>query len=300
MASAVLQTVARSAWILGLFLVVLPLASCRPELDSDKPTLAVPSSLPPFALEPSQAPLRQRADDLVGQGRDLLKKGELKQAVPVLTEALATDPSSPAARLELARTFARGGRASVAVQLLKPAAEKLKTCGGCVELLQAVRQDPDFAHLRETTEGRALLQGVPAEPLPYAKWATEVAQALQGGDAKKIEPFVHSRLPFDLVRSCPSCPNPAVQATSRRPLVGLPLAAKVVARFEPRTQPGSRGTPLLTEGKPICSGGCCSWKVPEPVPVDQAALRRLCFRPGTPTVGHLTEIEVVYGTPALR
>lgn len=273
------------------------LAACRPTLDDDAPRLTIPKSLPQFTIQRPAPGVAQRARDLAAEGTAAMDRGELLVAVPILTQAVATDPSSPEARLHLARAFARGGRASVALQLLGPAKAHLRDCGACVELLQAVIKHPDFKHLRETSEGRDLLREVPEAPLPYARWARRVAQALQKTDLAALVSVIDAQAPFDLVRSCPTCQNVGARAETRRPLIGMALAAKVAVRFDV-THADAHGLPLLVPGEPSCKDRCCTWQLPQPIPMAHAGLRRLCFWPQTPAQGVLTQAAFEYGPSA--
>ena len=278
--------------LLGLLAV-----ACRPALDDPAATLAVPKSLPSFQMERPAVGVAQRAAALVGEGMVVLDQGDLRKAIPLLTEALATDPANTDARLQLARAFVRGGRSSVAVQLLEPARKQLKACGTCVELLQSVVKSPDFAHLRETSAGRDLLRDVPAAPLPYPIWARKVAKALQTTDLATLVGNIDSVQAFDLVRSCPTCQNIGARAETRRPLVGMAPAAKIAIRFD-LTHPEARGLPLLTPGDPQCKDRCCQWNLPQPMPVGQVGMRRICFWPKSPGQGTVTELAFEYGATA--
>jgi hypothetical protein len=277
-----------------LLLACLGLAACRPPLDDVSPQLAVPKSLPAFSIQRPDPGVAQRAAGLVVEGQTALDQGDLHKAIPLLTQALATDPASPDARLQLARAFAKGGRASVAVQLLQPAKGHLKDCGMCLEVLQDATKLPEFKHLRETTEGRDLLGDVPATPPAYASWARRVATALQKTDLAALVPFVDARAPFELVRSCPTCENIGARAETRRPLVGMALAAKVAVRFDV-SHADAHGLPLLAPAEPKCKDRCCTWTLPQPVPPGQVGLRQLCFWPQTPTQGVLSQLTFEYG-----
>lgn len=268
--------------------------ACRPALDDPAATLAVPKSLPPFQMERPATGVAQRAAALVGEGVALLDQGDLRKAVPLLTEALATDPANTDARLHLARAFAKGGRRSVAVQLLEPAKKHVKACGTCVELLQTVAKSPDFAHLRETSAGRDLLSGVPEAPLPYPAWARKVATALQKTDLATLVGSIDSTHAFELVRACPTCQNIGARAETRRPLIGMAPAAKIAIRFD-IVHPEARGLPLLTPGEPQCKHRCCQWNLPQPVPAGQVGMRRVCFWPQSPGQGLVTELAFEYG-----
>lgn len=278
----------------ALVLMCLGLAACRPPLDDPSPQLPVPKSLPPFSFERPETGVAQRAAGLVIEGQAALDQGALHKAVPLLTQALTTDPANPDARLQLARAFAKGGRSSVAVQLLQPAKEHVKQCGACVEILQKVARSTDFQHLRETTAGRDLLGDVPQSPPDYAAWARRTAAALQKTDLASLVPFVDPRVPFELVRSCPTCEHIGARAETRRPLVGMALVAKIAVRFDV-SHADAHGLPLLVPGEPKCADRCCTWTLPKPVPQGQVGLSQLCFWPQTPAQGVLTELAFEYG-----
>jgi hypothetical protein len=276
--------------------LALGLVACRrPPLDAERPLLATPAQLPPFAVERASPGPAGLAAQLTETGAAQLLAGEVTAAVPTLTQALTTDPANLEARLLLARSFARGGRSSVALRLLAPAKACLRTSGVCVWLLQAMRDQADFAHLRETAEGRALLAEVPTTPLPFAGWAKAAAKALQTTDLAGLVRFVDERQTFDLVRSCPTCQNIGARAETVRKLQGMAHAAKVAVRFD-TVHPEARGIPLEVVGEPACAERCCTWSLPSPqVTEGKAALQRLCFWPTTPAQGVLTEVRLVYG-----
>lgn len=276
----------------------LPLAfaalGCRPDLDNPAATLPVPSSLPPFAALPQPLASLGQSQALLDRARDALQAGRKAQALPLLTEALATCPASTDARFELARYFANHGRASVAVQLLAPAKAAMATCGTCVELLQNVRNHPEFAHLSRTEAGSALLADVPTEPLPYAKWSTAVAKALQSGEPAKFLPFIHGEIPYDLVRSCPQCTNPTAREIQRRPLFGEIAAAKLAQRFDSQNVQAG-GLPLDLPGDPTCSDRCCDWNHSLSTAPNRVTLQRICLWPVTPTRAAVRLIALRYG-----
>jgi hypothetical protein len=279
-------------------LLLIALTACRPALDAEDALLPVPASLPALAIEPPTPAATARALELTRTGDALVVAGKLKESLPQLTEAVVTDPSLGVARLALARAFARGGRASVAMRLLQPAAEQVKTCGMCVELLQMAATHEDFAHLRRTAEGTQLFARVPSEPLAWDEWALRVATGLRDADPVALAPFFHPRLPFAFVRACPTCPNEAMRAPVSRDLAGTVVMAKIAARFDMKSQQFA-GTPLAVLGRPKCALGCCAWPVTGPVAAGQAAVKRVCLRPVTPTQAHVTEIAIMYG-PGMR
>jgi len=286
-----------AACILIATTCALFLAGCTPQLDDSHAVLKIPAALPGFDTQPPAPGIAKRAQDLLVQGERLASQGKLLEAVAKLTEALSLDPACAEARLALARTFALGGRSSVALALLRPAAEHVQDCGTCVEMLQIAQHSKELQHLREATAGRQLFAHVPQTPLPYLRWTADVAAALQIGSVQGLAPYVHSRLPFLLVRSCPACDVASATTPSRRELVGIGLAAKVAARFD-TVHPAAFGIRLHVVQPPRCNNKCCDYSIPEPVPHGEAALRRLCFRATTPTQAVLTEVELVYGTPS--
>ncbi|MSP91989.1 MAG: hypothetical protein EXR79_09360 [Myxococcales bacterium] len=281
---------------LGIALLIALPTACRPGLDADPALVGVPASLPALEVEPKSRDTMLRALELAREGDALVVAGNLKAAIPKLTEAVAADPSLGIARLALARAFARAGRASVALALFEPALERAKTCGMCVELLHTAAAHEDFAHLRATAQGQAFFARVPTEPLPWQEWALRVADALQKADGAALAPYAHPTLPFDFVRACPSCANEAVRSPQRRTLTGAPAIAKVAGRFDTK-DPNHLGVALRVTGEPACADACCVWTVPEPVPVGTAALARVCLRAATPITAHLTEVAVTWGAP---
>lgn len=283
---------------IGLALLTCALAACQPPLDAPDAALAVPASLPAFAQEPPAPSVVHRAKELVIEGESALQRGDLKTAVPLLTQALSVDPSSPLARVALARAFVRGGRSSVALKLLEPAAAQVATCGACVELLQAAKKHTDFKMMLGHPEAAALWARVPSTALPYATWATAIATSLQAARAEGLAPYVSATRPFELVRSCPRCTQPGARAPNRRTLLGMPLASKLAARFDPQAGEG-QGVTLRVTGKPTCAEGCCTWPLPD-VAVAEAALKQVCLTPSTPTAAVLTRVEVVYGDSRVR
>jgi len=268
--------------------------ACRPGLDDATATLAVPRSLPPFAALPQPAATLQRSQELTAEAREALRSGQETQALQGLTLALTTCPADPDARLELARFFATRGRSSVALELFKPVRAALASCGACQDLLQRAAEDPAFFHLRKTDEGAALFAGLPKHPLPWKKWATDAAAALQAGDPARLLPFIHSEFPYDLLRSCPACKNPAAQQVQRRTLTGPLAAGKIAQRFD-TAHPEARGVPLDLAGEPTCTAGCCDWQASAPPAEKRVQLQRLCFWPVTPGRAALTAIALRYG-----
>ena len=271
--------------------------ACKPGLDADPALVTVPASLPDLSNEPKSRDVTLRALELAREGDTLVVAGNVKAAIPKLTEAVATDPSLGIARLALARAFARAGRASVALALLQAALDKAKSCGMCVEVLHTAAGHEDFAHLRATPQGQAFFARVPPEPLPWQEWALRVADALQKADGAALGTYAHARLSFDFVRSCPACPREAQRLPQTRALTGAPAAAKVAARFDTH-DPTRMGVALRMTGAPHCADGCCAWTVPEPVPVGTAALARVCLYPATPTTAYLGEVAVIWGAPS--
>ena len=273
---------------------MVAVAACRPQLDDPTAKLAIPQSLPTFASWPEVPYSLVRAGELVDRGLQERQKGQTQAAISTLTEALATCPADTRARLELARTFARNGRASVALRLLEPAKQALATCGVCVPLLQTASKDPDFEHLRQTAEGQALLADVPDAPLPVQKWATELAGVLRKGDDTAAAQWAHPSFPFELERSCPQCPNPAVHDVQRRAVIGPLAIAKLAQRFD-TVHPDLHGLPLVVGPTPRCDGDCCIWPQVAEVASNTVFLQRLCFRAVTPARAVVTRIAVVYG-----
>lgn len=280
--------------VLGAWVVAVWALGCRPELDAPDAKLAIPQSLPEFKLWPDPAYSLVRAGELLERGSNELGAGQLHTAISTLTEALATCPADARARLALARVFARNGRASVALRLLEPAKAAVANCGTCLELLQQVRGDPDFAHLRATAQGQALLQGVAAAPLPYAKWAGELAAILRKGDDAAAAAWAHPGFAFELQRSCPQCANASAHAVQKRALVGPIAISKLAQRFD-TVHPELHGAPLEVAGVPRCSDGCCSWPTNREIASNGVLLQRLCFRPMTPERAIVTQVAVVYG-----
>ncbi len=277
-----------------ILVLSLALVACRPALDDPNATLAIPTSVPTYSAQRPSPGQRQLAVDLSAQATSLEAAPDPGKAIGLLTQALTQDPSNPQARLALARLFAKAGRSSVALKLLQPCGELLKSSGVCLELLQNVKRDTAFAHLRDTAQGQALLDPVPAAPLPYARWSALLAKALQNTDMVQLNSFVDPKVSFDLVRVCPNCANLAARNETRRPLIGLALAAKVAVRFDTQHS-DAHGTPLLVPGEPTCLDHCCTYAVPDPVPEGKATLRRLCFWPQEPGQGRVTEMAFVYG-----
>lgn len=277
-----------------LLAAVAVVLGCRPQLDDANAPLAVPATLPGFAALPSPPAALTQSRLLTDQGRDLLAKGQLKPAVAKLTEALTTCPADSEARLELARAFARNGRSSVAIKLLAPAKDQRLTCGACLRMLQSAGSDPAFAHLRETAEGAELLAGVSDKPIPFAAWAIRFGKALQSGDPQQTLQFVHSELPYELLRSCPTCDNEAARPVQRQTLSGLLPAAKLTQRFD-TVHPEMRGIPLDVPADVTCTGDCCDFVSAKPPQPNRALLQRACFWPVAPDRGAITTIALQYG-----
>lgn len=275
------------------------MAGCQqpPALDDPAPKLPVPASLPPFAIWPDPPTPLVRSDELLVQGKAELAKGDLQSAVRTLTEALAVCPANALARLELARTFARAGRSSVALTLLEPARKSATSCGQCLEILLKVKVDKDFSHLAATKEGKAMLAGLPAGPLPLERWATEASAALQKGSPEALAPFMHPSFPLRWIRSCPDCDNAIAKEPQMRLVVGPSRIGKIAQRFD-TSVPQLRNAPLQVQGRGACSERCCSWPVLKPLAEGQVALERLCFAPMTPEAAVMSELVLVYGPPA--
>ncbi len=250
--------------------------------------------MPPFAELPQPAATWAQAQTQLAAARQALAAGRDADALQGLTLALTTCPANPDARLELARFFAVRGRSSVAVALFKPARAALANCGACQDLLQRAAADPAFHHLRKTEQGAALFAGLPKATLPWRRWATDAAAALQAGDPARLLPFIHSEFPYDLVRSCPNCKNPTAQQLQRRPLSGPLAAGKLAQRFD-TVHAEARGVPLDLAGDPTCTAGCCEWVNRAPPVEKRVQLQRLCFWPVTPERAALTEIALRYG-----
>ncbi len=254
----------------------------------------MPKSLPAFAELPDPAATWAQSQSQLAEARQALRAGKETEALQGLTLALTTCPADTEARLELARYFAQRGRSSVALTLFKPARAVMATCGACLDLLQRAAADPAFFHLRKTEEGAALFAGLPKQPLPWRKWATDAAGALQAGDPNRLLPFIHAAFPYDLLRSCPTCKNAVAQQVQRRTLSGPLAAGKLAQRFD-TAHPEAGGVPLGVPGDPTCTAGCCEWQASAPPAEKSVQLQRLCFWPVTPERAALTSIALRYG-----
>jgi len=283
-----------------LFTVLLLMSvACRPKLDDAEPRLKAPASLPTFAQEPLAASIVYRATELTNEATLSLARHDLAKAIPQLTEALTVDGSHEKARWLLAQTFLEAGLGSVALKLIAPLAEHEKNCGWCLEFLQKVKQDKVFDRLARSSEGHALLADVPDTPLPYTAWAKSLAASIQNGKLPDIGKYAHITLPFDLVRACPDCEDPAKRQPQRRPLQGPSMLTKVASRFD-LVHPENAGIPLIVQGEPLCRDRCCTWPTPKPVAPATAALERVCLRPTSPTQPTLAEISLIFGTSQAR
>lgn len=280
-----------------LLLWPLLLSACAPPLDTDKPLLPRPQVLPSFATFPDKAEPFQLATTLAAEGRAKLAAGDLQGALPLMVKALQASPAHPEARLGLALVYEKAGLGSVALDLLRPLKAAVATCGLCRYVLQAAAKSPDFARLAQTKEGAALFADLPPA-LDFAATAQKLATALQTGDPDKCESWAHPKMPFDLVRSCPSCPQPAQQERARRPLMGGSMMAKLALRFN-TVNPQLRGIRLTAGPAATCQERCCTWPLPKPVPENTAALARVCLLPTDATSAVASEIEAVYGTPTV-
>ena len=284
----------------SLFLaLLLSFVACRPKLDDEHATLRIPTSLPGFAVEPSAASVALRATELADEATVSLARHDLDKAIPLLIEALTVDGSHEVARRLLAKTFLAEGRGSVALKLIAPVKEPLKTCGWCLDFLQNIKTDKAFERLAQSAEGHALLADVPDTPLPYVQWARKLAADLQGGKLDALGKYAHPLLPFDLVRACPDCADQAKRVPQHRLLLGAPLLIKVASRFD-LVRPENAGIPLTVQGEPTCVARCCSWQTPKTLAPSTAALERVCLRPTTPQQPTLKEIRLVFGSTAPR
>lgn len=276
-----------AAWLLGALLLM---TGC----DRDRAAaVKAPSTLPDFDPAPAPWPVSAKARGLWRDGLAADHKGDQASARALLTEAISLDRSLTGPRVDLARLYVRLGMAEVAAELLSALQGRGAGCGECAEALMLARDDPGLAQVWETAPGRALAPQVPAQPLPFARWATALGKALAAGAVDEIPRFVHPQEPFLLVRTCPECTNPQRRKPDERELQGAPVAAKLAERFAIRGDPAA--VPLRIGGEPTCSGRCCDFAVAPSVTVGEAALRRLCFRPLRMDRGAVTRIEVVYG-----
>jgi hypothetical protein len=284
----------------SLFVVLVLIAvACRPKLDDGRETLKIPSALPGFAAEPIAASVVIRATELANEATVSLARHDLQKAIPLLTEALTVDGSHENARWLLAQTFLAEGRGSVALQLIAPLKEHVKDCGWCLEFLQKLKSDKAFERLVQSAEGHALLADLPAEPLPYPRWAKTLAGQIQSGKLEEIAKYAHPRLPFDMIRACPDCEDPAKRLPQHRQLLGAQLLMKVASRFD-LVRPESAGIPLIVQGGPKCTARCCTWQTPKSLAPATAALERICLRPTLPDQPTVTEIALLFGTTVPR
>lgn len=284
----------RQASQYAVFFLLLVATACQPALDDPEATLKIPATVPDFALEPKAPSLTQRATELADEATVALAKNDVKQAIPLLTEALAIDVSHERARWLLARTFAQAGRASVALRLFEPLAKHLHDCGWCLETLQNVQKDSTFARLVASKEGHALLEKVPTTPLPYQTWAQTLAKQIQTGKLEEVGKFANAHRPFELVRACPGCTDPQKRLPQHRQFTGSPLLIKVASRFD-LTRPENYGMPLQITGDPQCTERCCHWPIAQSIQAGTAALQEICLRPDTPTQPSVTRMSLIFG-----
>lgn len=265
---------------------------CRPALDEPSPRVKVPRSLPEFSAKTPAAGVAQRAQELADEATPALAAGDPVAAIPKLTEALALDGGHIDARFGLAKAFVQAGLGSVALELLTPLAARQQECGWCVEALQSAKTDKDFARFVQTERGAALLRDVPDTPLPYATWSKALLAIIQQGKFQEMAKWAHPARAFQVARSCPDCPDERAKVAPTRSFVGPTMLGKVLSRFE-HNQPGI-GTPLYALGEPTCTGRCCKWRVPQPVPAGEVALAEICLRADTPAQPSLTRIALVF------
>lgn len=276
--------------------IVVASAGCKEPLDAKEPKLERPKTLPALTEQPDRLETWQRAAELTSQGKKALASERWSDARQLLAEAVQVAPAYPEARLQLALLYDRAGLGSVALSLLKACKDNKEPSGSCRYLLQQYAQAGDFARLRKTEAGTALLEGLPASP-NLMDAAERLAAALQKADPVAATAFASTGMGFDLIRSCPSCPTEAQQRREHRSLVGAAMMARLALRFASK-DPAARGTPLLVGTPKSCDGLCCSWPVPKPVPDNQAALDHVCLLPDGATEVVATEVEVVYGNVA--
>ncbi|HAN31951.1 MAG TPA: hypothetical protein DCQ06_10175, partial [Myxococcales bacterium] len=259
-----------------------------------KSVLLKPQSLPSFNLELALWSVSRRARMLIADASTSMANGDRKAALPPLVEANQLDPSLTDARLMLARLYAQDGRMDTARALLKPLAESVDTCGGCVEALQIAVKDPDFRALFAGKNARFIKQAASKNPLPWQEWGLQGSSTMRDGTGKLLPRFIHPQEPFTLVRSCPSCSNPSRHTPSQRQLFGPHVAVKLASRFN-TSHARFVGTKLSASPSPKRLDRCLIYEVADPIPVNTASLRTLCFRPVTLDRAALTKIEVVYG-----
>lgn len=288
----------RKHWLqtgVGIALVLVS-AGCKEPLDAKDAKLARPKALPALADHPDRLETWQRSAELTAQGKKALAAERWTDALQLLAEAVQVAPAYPEARLQLALLYDRAGLGSVALDLLKPCKTAKEPSGSCRYLLQQLAESAEFARLRKTEAGAALLAGRPASP-NLAEAADRLATALQKGDPVAATAFSSTGMGFDLIRSCPTCPTEQQQRRDHRPLIGAPMMARLALRFASK-DPAARGTPLLVGTPKSCSGLCCQWPLPKAVPDNQAALDHVCVLPDGATEVIATEVEVVYGNVA--
>ncbi|MCO4760497.1 MAG: tetratricopeptide repeat protein [Myxococcales bacterium] len=261
-------------------------------LDAAAPKLPIPNTLPALNPTPVAWSVARRARMLHEDGEKALLTGQFKDALSHLTGAVQLDPSRIEARLALARLYAKAGRSSVSLTLLESMVAK--DCGGCVEALQFAKADPLFVPIWQHRRGQALAEKLPTAALPWERWVEQTSHSFADGIGRELPKVVHAQIGFELVRSCPDCSNPDRRKPERRRLFGARIAVKLASRFN-TTQKRFGGVNLIVGAAHTRKGRCVIWSVPSPVPVGQAALRELCFRPLTPTRAALTKIDVVYG-----
>ena len=257
-------------------------------------TLPKPDNLPLLDPTPVIWSVARRAKMLHQDGLEALKSGDLAAALAGIAAAVQLDPSRTEAHLDLARLYLRGGQPSVAEGILTQLAKDLGACGGCIEALRAAQQDPALRSLLTSAAGVKIRAALKGQTLAWEEWTLQVSQSLADGTGRLLPRFIHPRVPFTLVRSCPTCSNPARRKPERRALTGPRVAVKLASRFNTREKRFG-GIPLRIQGKGSRDGRCTQWPVPSPVPVGSAALRRLCFRPISRDRAALTEVVLVYG-----
>ena len=254
--------------------------------------LATPATLPSFGMELPVWSVSRRARMLLADATTSIQNGKLKAALGPLTEATQLDSSLCEARLGLARLYALDKQPKVARDILRPFVDNVDTCGGCVESLLKVVKDEAFTEVLSLDP--ALKKAASKNQLPWKEWALQVSSTMIEGTGKLLPRFIHPREPFVLVRSCPSCSNPARRKAAERELFGPYLAVKVASRFN-TAEKRFAGTRLRASAAPKRVGRCLEYTVPDPVPVASAAIKRLCFRPVTLDRSALTRVEIVYG-----
>lgn len=270
------------------------LTACEPKLDEDTPRLSKPASLPHVDPKPVAPSVADRAVIRAKAGANALAAGDVEAARTALTEACTLDPALASARIDLARTYASAGLGSVALDLLETLAARSADCGTCVQALMTLAaDDARLANVLGHSRGVSLLEAASQLSLPWQRWATDAAGALQAFRPEVLETFVHSDVPFVLARSCPQCVNSERRGVEERALRGSLLLIKVASRFDTRN-PMLGGIALGVTGPPTCADGCCSFAVPETLEPATAQLEALCFRPLTPTQAALTQLKIRY------